>query len=60
MKIFRKEEYVFDLLISKHLRIFWDCGTFFLYIEFPHYTFRFSPGAGHYLYNKRTKKYLWE
>lgn len=60
MKIFKKNEYGFDLLMSKHLRIFWDCGVFFLYIETKNYTIRFSPSAGHYIYDKRTQKYHWE
>lgn len=60
MTLFKRDEYGFDLILSKHLRIFWDCGTFFTYIELPHYTIRISPEAGHYIYNKKTKKYIWE
>lgn len=61
MKLFRREdEYSYDFLMSKCLRIFTDYGYFFVYIELPHYTLRFSPQAGSYIYNKKTQKYYWD
>lgn len=60
MKLFRREEYGYDLIISRFLRIFWDYGYFFCYIELPHYTIRISPHAGHYIFDKKTKTIIWE
>ena len=59
MKLMQKNEYGFDVIISKFLRIFNDCGYWFCYIELPHYTIRLSYSAGSYIYNKKTDKYLW-
>lgn len=59
MKLFKRSECGFDFIICRFLRIFWDYDCFFIYIELPKHTLRFSPQAGSYIYNKKTGKYLW-
>lgn len=59
MKLMRKSKYGFDVIISKFLRIFSDCGIWFCYVELPHHTIRLSYDAGSYIYNKKTDKYFW-
>ena len=58
MKLMQKNEDGFDVILSKHFKLFNDCGTWFCYIHFPRYTIRLSHGAGSYIYDRKADKYL--
>lgn len=57
MKMMQKNEGGFDFVLSKHFKLFTDCGEWFCYIILFRYTIRFS-GAGFYIYDKKKDKYI--
>lgn len=60
MKLMKKNDDGFDIILSKYFKLFNDCGTWFCYIILPRYTIRLSYGAGSYIYDRKVDKYLWQ
>lgn len=57
MKLMKKNQYGFDFILTKNLKIFTDYKEFFCYLHLFHYTIRLST-AGFYIYDKKKEKYI--
>lgn len=57
MKLMKKNQYGFDFILTKNLKIFTDCKEFFCDLYLFRYFVRLST-TGFYIYDKKKEKYI--
>ena len=59
MKLMKKNQYGFDFILTKNLKIFTDCKEFFCDLYLFHYFIRLST-TGFYIYDKKKKNIFYK